>query len=759
MHNNPRFQVAAEADRLFSAGEYGAALEHLVSLAQAEPRNPQVFLMIGACHTALDNSHEAIRALRRCLKVDTRYWPAEFNLGDLLERLGRLDEALGCYRRCLNLEPGNEKAAGRIADILQRKNGPPSALEFLRSLGQFLPGSALLQAKLAEVQVANQQVEAAITIYRDLLRQQPGQVEYQNNLAMLLDSTDHYAEAGRLYRECLASGQAEKITYANYIGWLLRQGNLDEALAWNERLGQRFPGCFDYFVSLARIQAAQGQFHESQATFDQAIQADPGLAAELLAGQAAADRIQDAYPRRWDPRAALLFQGLDRLRVCCWEGYSQWRGHLEQGIREAASDAEMPDYSTLKAPLPAELKLRIDRARSRRIEAHVAGLGWRAGHHRDSWRGQRIRVGYISADFREHAVGLLIKDLFSRHDRRGFEIYAYDLWTGRKDKISAEIARGVDRYRELQGQTNVAAARRIEADKIQILVDLMGYTAHGRPEILALRPAPVQINYLGYPGSLGAEYMDYIVGTELLIPREHQALYDEQIIRLPHSHNIVGRWPEPGRRPDREELGLPAGVPVVAAFGGADKLDPGVFDVWMRILGRVADSRLWLYAKSPDIERNLSQAAGSRGIDPRRLIFASRVDPDAHLARLGAADLYLDTRIYSGFTTIAMALWAGLPVLSCLGDGYGTRMGAVAVQAAGLGELVVDDWQAYEDLAVALLGDPDRLAGLRRRLETDGRRSPLFDQAGYTRHLEQAYTQAWALYAAGEAPRPIWIPA
>ena len=750
--------LARDAERLLAAGDHRGALGPLRAWSRLAPRDARMHLLMGTCLAQTGQPKEAMRALRKALQLDPGCRPARLKLADLLADAGQGDQALACCTYCLAEDPRNPQALTRAIALLEQLDRLAEALPLLERARRLPPQDANLEAFCAEVQIKAGDIPGAVQTYQRLLPHAPPP-RLLNNLGALLLQLDRVQEAIQVLTQAVSAGAAGLSLYGNLVKALLKGGDARSALDWAGQFAQAYPAEPEAHLALAVCQAALGRLGAAREAQETAQDLSHRAALPATLDGAPVALPQDSRRDLWDPQVEYFSQWFNRLGLCDWSDYGTRQAELLAACGGDAARGPIPLVPVFKAPLPAELKLRIDRGRSRRIEAHVAGLGWRGGHRRDSWRGQRIRVGYISADFREHAVGLLIKDLFSRHDRRGFEIYAYDLWSGRKDKISAEIARGVDRYRELQGQTNVAGARRIEADKIQILVDLMGYTAHGRPEILALRPAPVQINYLGYPGSLGAEYMDYIVGTELLIPREHQALYDEQIIRLPHSHNIVGRWPEPGRRPDRDELGLPAGVPVVAAFGGADKLDPGVFDVWMRILGRVADSRLWLYAKSPDIERNLSQAAGSRGIDPRRLIFAPRVDPDAHLARLGAADLYLDTRIYSGFTTIAMALWAGLPVLSCLGDGYGTRMGAVAVQAAGLGELVVDDWQAYEDLAVALLEDPDRLAGLRRRLETDGRRSPLFDQAGYTRHLEQAYAQAWALYAAGDAPRPIWIPA
>jgi protein O-GlcNAc transferase len=366
-----------------------------------------------------------------------------------------------------------------------------------------------------------------------------------------------------------------------------------------------------------------------------------------------------------------------------------------------------------------------------------------------------IRLGFISPDLRKHAIGFLVRDLFSLLDPARFEVHIYDLNPKPGDEISEQIRTTSPHYMDLSASTNREAVARIRQDGIDMLVDLAGYTALARPEILAARPAPLQINHMGFPGSMQAGFIDYVIGCPLLIPVGHEEHYSESVIRLPQVHNMVSGWPSPAVTPSRADCGLPEDTLVFACFNGNRKIDPELFNVWMNILRRLPKSVLWLLGDNGDAETNLRAGATARGIDPGRIIFAGRISTDGHIARLRQADLYLDTCLYSAFTNLSMALWAGLPVLSLLGRDYATRMGAAAVQAAGLPELIVDDLEAYENLAVDLGRDGARLKSFKQRLAGLGHSSPLFDKAQYVRDLEAGLKQAWSRYLEGKEPADI----
>jgi predicted O-linked N-acetylglucosamine transferase (SPINDLY family) len=356
----------------------------------------------------------------------------------------------------------------------------------------------------------------------------------------------------------------------------------------------------------------------------------------------------------------------------------------------------------------------------------------------------RLRIGYLSADFREHAVAYLMTGVLEQHDKRRFEITALSLRAPDTGRYGLRIATAVDRYVDLSQVSDAQAAEQIRALQIDVLVDLVGHTQGSRGNILAQRPAPVQINYLGYPGTSGARYIDYLLADEYLIPPASRSYYSESIVYLPDCFQANDdRRAVAGRVTDRAEYGLPAEGPVLCCFNNSFKLTPDCFDIWMRLLLAHPAAVLWLVAQHALTQRNLRHEAQRRGVDPNRLIFAAQLPYEQHLARLGCADLFLDTLPFNGGTTVSDALWAGLPVISCSGEALASRMGGSLLRAVGLDELVSSDLAGYERLALALLADRRRLTALKARLLEQRQHSVLFDTARFTRHLEAAYLLVW----------------
>jgi len=370
-----------------------------------------------------------------------------------------------------------------------------------------------------------------------------------------------------------------------------------------------------------------------------------------------------------------------------------------------------------------------------------------------------LRVGYLSADFRAHAVSTLIAELLEGHDRRRVAITGYSLHNGDGSPLRARLEAGVDRFVDLSGLPDAEAAARIYADGTDILVDLNGYTAGGRSGILARRPAPIQVSLLGFSGTMAADFIDYIIGDPVVLGDGAAEHFTERLVELPETFQ-----PNDSRKviasplPSRTEAGLPGDGFVFCCFNDPRRLSPEMFDIWMRLLARSDGAVLWLNAPWSEVADNLRREAAARGVDPARLIFARRLPSLAdHLARLSLADLALDTLPYGAHTTASDALWAGVPMVTCIGRSFAGRVGASVLSAIGLPELITPDLQAYEALALRLAHEPDLLAALRRRLVANRLTSPLFDCARYTRHLETAYETMWAIHCTGGEPRAFGV--
>lgn len=548
---------------------------------------------------------------------------------------------------------------------------------------------------------------------------------------------------------------------------LLRQNRPQEARHRFERALAVNPGYAPAWsnLGLALWQLRRGT--EAIAHFRQAVVLDPDNAdaqlnlGEALTLNAAPDEavaVLEAALRRnpANPRAhALLLRPL--LELCAWP-------ELEREVRLLVKAWERDPHggwlnhfqahTALLLPLPPALHQAIAARQARAVQERAAGLH---APTRSTGRGgdERLRIGYVSGDFRNHATAHLIAGLFERHDRTRFEMFGYSFGRDDGSVHRARIAAGFEHFADVADEPFAATAARIARDGVQILVDLMGYTGRSRPEIFALRPAPVQVNYLGYPGSMGADFIDYIVADREVIPAADHRWFSERVVWMPASYQVNDDRQPIDAAPPRGACGLPGGAPVFCSFNGHTKIDRGTFDAWMRILGAVPASVLWLLAGHG--ERRLREAAAAQGIDSARLVFAPHLPKAAHLARHAHADLFLDTWYCNAHTTASDALWAGVPVLTCRGPAFVGRVGASLLRAVGLPELIAGDPAAYEARAIELARHPERLADLRTKLEANRLREPLFDTAAFARALESAYQTMWQRHASGAPPAPFSV--
>ncbi|MBN8919912.1 MAG: hypothetical protein J0H62_04275, partial [Rhizobiales bacterium] len=365
----------------------------------------------------------------------------------------------------------------------------------------------------------------------------------------------------------------------------------------------------------------------------------------------------------------------------------------------------------------------------------------------------RIRLAYVSGDFRDHAVGYLAAGLFEQHDRDRFEVIAVSYGPDDGSALRARFEKAFDRFIDMRGKTDREIAELMAGMESDIAVDLTGYTQTSRPGILALRPAPVQVNFLGYPGTLGHPAIDYIIADRVLIPQSEEASYAEHVVTLPHSYqaNDNRRALAPDV-PPRSALGLPEHGFVFCCFNANYKITPDVFDVWIRLLSDVPGSVLWMLQPNDTAIGNLRAAASARGIAPERLVFAGRMPQAEHLARHMRADLLLDTLYYNAHTTASDALWAGLPIVTCRGSTFASRVGESLLRAVGLPELIAPTLEGYATLAHSLATDTAHLAAIREKLARQKMTEPLFDTGRFRRDIEAAYAEMHRRTTAGESP-------
>jgi predicted O-linked N-acetylglucosamine transferase (SPINDLY family) len=380
------------------------------------------------------------------------------------------------------------------------------------------------------------------------------------------------------------------------------------------------------------------------------------------------------------------------------------------------------------------------------------------------WQGEkynhdRIRVAYLSADFRQHAASFVMAGMFECHDRSRFEMTAISFGVDDGSEIRRRVKASFERFIDARLYSDEQIADLVRSLEIDIAVDLMGFTTDSRTGVFARRAAPVQAHYMGYPGTMGASYIDYIIGDRIVIPESERQHYSEKIVSLPNSYFVNDFRREVAERTfTRTELGLPSTGFVFCCFNSSHKITPSVFDRWMRILQQVEGSVLWLLQANAKAADNLRREARLRGVDPNRLVFAGRMPPSEHLARHRAADLFLDTLPYNAHTTASDALWAGLPVLTCIGDTFVGRVAASLLQAICLPELITATLDHYERLALELATNPAKLSTIRSKLASNRLAAPLFDTQLFTRHIETAYAAMHERHQAGLPPRDIVVP-
>jgi len=435
------------------------------------------------------------------------------------------------------------------------------------------------------------------------------------------------------------------------------------------------------------------------------------------------------------------------MHCCDWRGRNEELGRLVSAIRAGKRSAA--PFVTLSISDSPQDHLLCSRIWVRdKCPASPVPI-WKGEHYRHD----RIRVAYLSADFHEHAMAYCLAGLFEAHDRGRFDTTAVSIGPDAPGRMRARLERAFDRFIDVRQRADQEVARVLRELEIDIAVDLNGFTADGRTRIFAFRAVPVQVSYLGYPGTMGADYIDYVLADRFVIPEQQFSCFTEKVVYLPDTYQVNdSKRVIADRTPTRAEAGLPERGFVFCSFNNSYKISPMVFDAWMRLLGNVEGSVLWLVDTGTTAVRNLREEAAARGVARDRLVFAPKVRHEDYLARHRLADLALDTLPYNGHATTSDALWAGLPVLTCLGTTFAGRVAASVLNAIGLNELITHTLGEYEALALDLATNRERLAGIRSKLEENRATYPLFDTDRFRRHIEAAYTTMWERQQKGEPP-------
>ncbi len=567
--------------------------------------------------------------------------------------------------------------------------------------------------------------EAAIRWLRRAARVQPGRAAARNDLGNVLMQEGRTEEAIEQYRRAVEIAPEFAAAHNNLGNAHQMAGDLEESVNSYRRAIGLSPQYAEAHRNLGSALRQLGRLTESVASFQTAVALNPAYAEALTE----------------------LVQGMQS--VCDWSGIAEITRQLVEVVESQRAAVNPFVFLSLETTARQQL-LCARRWAAEHVDAGANVMARRAG----ATAAGRITVGYLSADFQEHATAHLTAELFERHDRDRFRVIGYSYGADDGSAMRRRLMAQFDDFVDLEKASHAEAAARIHADSVDILVDLKGYTRAARPAIVAMRPAPVQVNYLGYPGTMGTDAVDYMIADRFVIPEDTQPFYSEKVVYLPDCYQVNdSRRKIASRIPGRGECGLPETAFVYCCFNASYKLMPGLFPIWMRLLDAAPGSVLWLLASNPEMVTNLRREAEARlAGGAERLVFAPALPNPEHLARLQLADVFLDTLPYNAHTLASDALWAGCPVITCAGETFASRVAGSLLRAVGIPELVTSSLEDYEALAVRLARDPAGLTEIRRTLRAKRESAALFDCRRFTRHLEAAYETMWRRYEAGEAP-------
>ena len=666
---------------------------------------------------------EALRLYEAILAGDAAHAPALHFSALLLHRAGRPDEAVARIERSLAIDdrvPDVWSNAGMIYTALGRATEAARALE--RAL-RLEPTLAEAWINLASLRLAMDDPVAAEQAARRALVLAPSP-DAMFTLAVALTEQRRPAEALGVLSQLEAGGaidEADVAIPALRAQLLIATGQRDAA---RQVLDRALARTDDATLRIERARLAEGRQDVDAAIAD----------------------YEGALRREPEQEIALSELIFTRKRSVSWDGLPGLQARFRQRVglyARSTQGSALTPFSFLSDP-------------STRAEQRLAAEAWSRRHldHPPSTRTPstgRLRIGYLSADLHEHATGVLAVGLFERHDRERFEVFGYSTGPDDGSALRRRLVDAFDRFVDVQDWSDDRIAAAIRDDGIDILVDLKGHTERAPTGVMARRPAPIAVSYLGYPGTMGAPFIDYLIGDATVTPLAHRDDYGETLVLLPHSYQVNDDRRVVGEAPTREMLGLPGSATVFCCFNQTYKIGADVFDAWCEILMRCADSVLWLLTRADDesLRQRLRREATSRGVDPRRLVFGDTRPHAEYLALYRRADLFLDTWPYNAHTTASDALWAGCPVLTFAGETFAGRVAASLLKAVGLADAIADGRADYIEAAVRLGGDRATLRAWRERLERDVATSALFDTTRTTRAIESAYLRMAGQHARG----------
>ncbi|ABW66894.1 tetratricopeptide repeat protein [Desulfosudis oleivorans] len=755
--------MAAKKDLVAAEGTLRKAVEKAPKQAAFHNSLGQVLLKKG-------QTDEAAAAFQRAVSLDPGLAQAHFNLGKISKAAGRADEAKTFFEKTLNLAPHHLAARNNLGNLLQQAGDNDGALACFEAVLKINPRQAEAHYNIGNIHKLREEVEPAARYYEQAIACNPGFVPPYIGLARIHLANRRNDLAESLIRKALRMDPKNGEALSELANLYLREGRIEEAVPVFLAAIRVSPEKAELHGALATAYSIRGATSQAMASFEKALELDPDSArtrfsyGNLLESSGNREGALEAYRRvmALDPDFAtqvFYYQFQLEIKLGMWEHYEKKVAELVRRTEDYLALEKPPyDLSPLILnyfPVPGHMHKAVATRKAKLIDDNMASAraAFAFVHPKNAFG--RLRIGYLSPDFREHAVGIVINDIFKHHDTENFEIFAYSL-VDVDDDTSRKLKTECEHFVDVSKVSPRKAAAIIYNDHPHILIDLAGYTTFSRPEVLALRPAPIQASAIGYPNTMGAGFIDYILADRWLIPEEMQDAYTERVVRLPHAFPSSA-FAISDKPMTRSDAGLPEAGFVFCCFNAVYKMEPETFGAWMEILREADNAVLWLSAASDAIRQRLTDRAVAHGVDAGRLVFAEKLPHPEYMARYQLADLFLDTFLYTAGSTAVCALHGGVPVLTRTGPTNASRMGASICAAAGMEETICPDTEAYIQRAVHLARHPEEAAALKEKLAANQKTAPLFDPAAYTRGVEAACRKMWERYESGQSPEAMTI--
>ena len=760
--NIPPQETINQIIYLYNQGQFSTVVNQAKTLAEKYPKSFIIWNILGASTAQIGMIDKSIESYKKAISIKPDYIEAYINMGLAYQHLGKLEEAIEEFKKALLVKPDYTEAYSNMGNAFLEQGKLEEAIDAYKTVLSLEPDYAEAFNNMGNALQGQDKLEEAIEVYNKALFIKPDYPEAYSNMGNALQAQGKLEEAIEAYNKALSLKPNYTKAYINMGAAFQGRGKLEEAIKAYKKALLLKSDSVEAYINLSIALHGQGKLQEAMEACNKSISIDPYYAeaynymGKILKDQGdistAIDNFKQALKIRPNYEFARVNKLFNQACICDWTGIEEDRKliptigisdqHIIPGMMTTFEDA--PERQKIRAELYAKNTIKQKTILMPPIPIQ---------------KPKRLRVGYFSSDFRQHAVMYVMADIFDAHDRDQFEIYGYSFGPNDNSNLRKRITNSFDVFHDVREMSYQDIALLARQDKIDIAIDINGYTKLCRPNIFAYRAAPIQIHFWGSGNTSGANFIDYVIVPDMGVPEEYKHHWSEPIIRLPfwcqarYKDNYISE-----RHITRKDMGLPEQGFVFCSFNNNYKLSPVEFDIWMRLLKKVENSVLWIYKSNKWVEKNLQKEALKRGVDTGRLVFAEKVPHPDHLARQKLADILVDTFNSNAGVTAGDALWVGLPLVTKLGKGYSARAGGYMLASIELPELITKTEQEYEALLLDLATNPKRLSAIKEKLATNRLTTPLFNPNHFTKHLENGYQQAYQRYFDRKDPEAISVP-